>query len=100
MNFEEAIRYSLKKLWIIESCTKIDSWCVGILPIDRIFFRHPNAIIDSELEIAPFGSIDPIIAEHIVSLHNKSLGYDDNNKEKRLEALQRLSDLDQELGLI
>lgn len=98
MTLDEALNYSLTKLWIVEQCNKIDTDCVGVVPIDRIFFRYTDATIDSELEIIPFGSVDRIVAEHIVSVHNESLGFYKSQK-KRLEALQKLSDLDQELGL-
>ena len=73
MNLDEALNYSLTVPWVVEQCTDIDSWCVGVVPIDRIYFRYPDATIDSELEIIPFGSIDPILAQHIVNIHNNKI---------------------------
>ena len=98
MTLDEAIKYSLTVLWKVELCTDIDPWCVGVIPVDKIFFKYPNATIDSELEIIPFGSVDRIVAHYIVDSHNYSIELYRKQKERR-EALQKLSDLDQELGL-
>lgn len=97
INREEALKYSLTVPWKIEQCTDIDPMCVGVVPVYKIFFRYPEATIESELEIIPFGSVDRTIAEYIVESHNRSLELYKSQK-KRLEALQRLSDLDQKLG--
>jgi hypothetical protein len=98
MTLQEAIKYSLNVLWKVERCTDIDPWCVGVIPVDKIFFQYPNSTINSELEIIPFGSVDRIVADYIVDSHNYSIELYRRQKEG-LEALQKLSDLDQELGL-
>ena len=70
MTFEEAMYYSLKVPWMVEPCTNIDidSWCVGVVPVDKIIYNT-----GLELEIIPFGSIDPILAQHIVNIHNNKI---------------------------
>lgn len=85
MTFEEAMYYSLKVLWMVESCTNIDidSWCVGVVPVDKIIY---NTSI--ELEIIPFGSIDPILAEYIVMLHNNKLIQEKNISDSMTKILQ------------
>jgi hypothetical protein len=54
-------------------------------------------IIEEYEWIIPDGSIDKGTAEYIVDLHNREVEIEQKYK-KRLEALQKLNDLDQELG--
>lgn len=85
MTLDEALNYSLTVSWTVEQCNKVDTDCVGVVPDTKILFRYPDATIDSELEIIPFGSIDPILAEHIVKLHNEKVSIEQDIKKLKEE---------------
>ena len=101
-NYDEAQKHSLSVPWKLETCNVGEScWCRIILPTEKILYKDKVGDTDriSEFEyIIPDGSIDKETAEYIVNLHNRSVNLYRSQK-KRLEALQKLSDLDQELGL-
>jgi hypothetical protein len=100
-NYDEAHKYSLTIPWKIELCNTGEScWCRIILPSEKILYK--NKVGDTERVdefdyIIPDGSIDKETAEYVVELHNREVELQQKSK-KRLEALQKLSDLDQELG--
>ena len=100
-NYDEAHKYSLTIPWKLALCNTGEScWCRLILPTEKILYK--NKVGDSETVvefdyIIPDGSIDKETAEYIVDLHNRSVNLYRSQKQ-RLEALQKLSDLDQELG--
>jgi hypothetical protein len=100
-NYDEAHKYSLTIPWKIELCNTGEScWCRIILPTENILYK--NKVGDTERVdefdyIIPDGSIDKETAEYVVELHNREVELQQKSK-KRLEALQKLSDLDQELG--
>jgi hypothetical protein len=100
-NYDEAHKYSLTVPWKLETCNTGEScWCRIILPTEKILYKDKVGDADriSEFEwIIPDGSVDKETAEYIVDLHNNEVELEEKYK-KRLEALQRLSDLDQELG--
>ena len=98
MTLDEALNYSLTVPWILEKCTDIDPWCVGVVPNTKIFFRYPDATIDSELEIIPFGSTDPILVKHIVMLHNDKLRQDKIISDAMSNILQEKA-LDKDYGV-
>jgi hypothetical protein len=101
-NYDEAQSYSLTIPWKLETCNSGEScWCRIILPAEKILYKNKvgdTERVDEFEYIIPDGSIDKETAEYIVDLHNRSVNLYRNQK-KRLEALQKLSDLDQELGL-
>lgn len=100
-DYDEAQKHSLTVPWKLETCNVgEDCWCRIIVPVEPI--KYINKIGDTERideidYIIPDGSIDKETAEYFVELHNRSVNLYRNQK-KRLEALQKLSDLDQELG--
>jgi len=100
-NYDEAQSYSLTIPWKLETCNSGEScWCRIILPTEKILYKNKvgdTERVDEFEYIIPDGSIDKETAEYIVDLHNRSVNLYRNQK-KRLEALQKLSDLDQELG--
>jgi len=104
-SYEEAHRYSLTIPWKIELCNTGEScWCRVIVPSEPIKFKEKisNWIredITRDFDyIIPDGSVDKEIAEYVVELHNRSVNLYQSQK-KRLQALQKLNDYDQELGL-
>jgi hypothetical protein len=101
-SYDEAHKYSLTIPWKLETCNVGEScWCRIILPTEKILYKNKvgeTERIDEFEYIIPDGSIDKETAEYIVDLHNNEVELEEKYK-KRLEALQRLSDLDQELGL-
>jgi len=101
-NYDEAHKYSLTIPWKLSLCNTGEiCWCRVILPTEKILYKNKVGDIErvDEFEyIIPDGSIDKETAEYIVYLHNRSVNVYKSQK-KRLEALQKLSDLDQELGL-
>ena len=103
MNFKEAIEYSLTVPWKVQECfSGPECWCRMIVPIEPIPCDYVNSdgsvLKDTLDEIVGAVAIDKLTAEYIVNLHNRSLEIYKSQK-KRLEALQKLSDLDQEMGL-
>ena len=103
MTFKEAIEYSLTVPWKIQECfSGPECWCRMIVPVEPIPCEYVNidgsVLKDTLDEIVGAVAIDKITAEHIVNLHNRSLEIYKSQK-KRLEALQKLSNLDQEMGL-
>jgi len=100
-NCDEAHKYSLTVPWKLDLCNTGEScWCRIILPTEKILYKDKVGDTDriSEFEyIIPDGSIDKETAEYIVELHNRSVNLY-KSQQKRLAALQKLSDLDQELG--
>jgi hypothetical protein len=100
-SYDEAHKYSLTIPWKLETCNVGEScWCRIILPTEKILYK--NKVGDTERVdefdyIIPDGSVDKETAEYIVDLHNREVELEQKYK-KRLEALQKLSDLDQELG--
>ena len=104
-NYDEAHKYSLTIPWKIELCNTGETcWCRVIVPSEPIKFKEKisNWIkedITRDFDcIIPDGSVDKETAEYIVDLHNDEVELEEKRK-KRLEALQKLSDLDQELGI-
>ncbi len=101
-SYDEAQKYSLTIPWKLETCNTGEScWCRIILPTEKIIYKNTvgdTERIDEFEYIIPDGSIDKETAEYIIDLHNRSVNLYKSQK-KRLEALQKLSDLDQELGL-
>ena len=104
-SYDEAHSYSLTIPWKLSLCNTGETcWCRVIVPSEPIKFKEKisNWIkedITRDFDcIIPDGSIDKETAEYIVYLHNRSVNVYKSQK-KRLEALQKLSDLDQELGL-
>jgi len=101
-NYDEAHSYSLNVPWKLETCNVGEScWCRIILPTEKILYKNKvgeTERVDEFEYIIPDGSIDKETAEYIVDLHNDEVTLEEKRK-RRLEALQRLSDLDQELGL-
>jgi hypothetical protein len=104
-NYDEAHKYSLTIPWKLETCNSGEScWCRVIVPSESIKFKEKisNWILEDITRdfdcIIPDGSVDKETAEYIVDLHNRSV-YLYKSQKKRLEALQKLNDLDQELGL-
>jgi len=100
-NYDEAHKHSLTIPWKLETCNVGEScWCRIILPTEKILYKNKlgeTERIDEFEYIIPDGSVDKETAEYIVDLHNRSVDIYRSQK-KRLAALQKLSDLDQELG--
>ena len=100
-NYDEAHKYSLTIPWKLDLCnTGAICWCRIILPTEKILYKNKigdEERVDEFEYIIPDGSIDKETAEYVVDLHNKSVNLYKSQK-KRLEVLQKLSDLDQELG--
>jgi hypothetical protein len=88
--------------WKLDLCNSGETcWCRIILPSEKILYKNKvgdTERVDEFEYIIPDGSIDKETAEYIVDLHNDEVDLEEKRK-KRLEALQKLSDLDQELGL-
>jgi hypothetical protein len=101
-SYDEAQSYSLTVPWKLTTCNVGEEcWCRIILPTEKILYKNKvgeTERVDEFEYIIPDGSIDKETAEYIVDLHNDEVELEEKRK-KRLEALQRLSDLDQELGL-
>jgi hypothetical protein len=101
-NYDEAHKYSLTIPWKLDTCNTGEScWCRLILPTEKILYK--NKVGDAERVdefdyIIPDGSIDKETAEYVVELHNRSVNLYKSQKQ-RLAALQKLSELDQEMGL-
>jgi hypothetical protein len=102
-NYDEAQKYSLTIPWKIELCNTGEScWCRIILPTENILYKNKVGDIERVDEfdyIIPDGSIDKETAEYVVELHNREVELQQKSK-KRLDALQKLSELDQEMGLL
>jgi hypothetical protein len=100
-NYDEAHKYSLTVPWKLKTCSAGEEcWCRIIVPTEKILYEEDTKLTDepSLFEyIIPDGSIDKETAEYVVDLHNRSVNLYRNQK-KRLETLQELNDLDQELG--
>ncbi|NDD05040.1 MAG: hypothetical protein EB078_09045 [Proteobacteria bacterium] len=101
-SYDEAQKYSLTIPWKLTICNTGEScWCRIILPTEKILYKNivgDTERIDEFEYIIPDGSIDKETAEYIIDLHNRSVNLYKSQK-KRLQALQKLNDLDQELGL-
>jgi hypothetical protein len=101
-SYDEAQSYSLTVPWKLALCNSGEScWCRIILPTEKILYKNKvgdTERVDEFEYIIPDGSIDKETAEYIVDLHNDEVELEEKRKQ-RLEALQKLSDLDQELGL-
>jgi hypothetical protein len=101
-NYDEAQKHSLTVPWKLDLCNVGENcWCRLILPAEKILYKNTvgeDERIDEFEYIIPDGSIDKETAEYVVGLHNRSVELYKSQK-KRLEALQKLSDLDQELGV-
>ena len=101
-NYNEAHKYSFTVPWKLDLCNSGETcWCRIILPSEKILYKNKvgdTERVDEFEYIIPDGSIDKETAEYIVDLHNDEVDLEEKRK-KRLEALQKLSDLDQELGL-
>lgn len=97
--FEEARDYSFNVRWKVETCFSGENcWCRIVVPEKPITFKYEqDREYEEEFQIISDGSVDKETAEHIVKIHNKRI---EEIKNKRLDALDRLSQLDQELGLI
>jgi hypothetical protein len=101
-NYDEAHKYSLTIPWKLETCNVGEGcWCRIILPTEKILYK--NKVGDTERVdeldyIIPDGSVDKETAEYMVTIHNQLINIYKNQK-KRLETLQKLNDLDQELGI-
>lgn len=100
-DYDEAKRHSLTIPWKLETCNVgEDCWCRIIVPVEPI--KYINKIGDTERideidYIIPDGSIDKETAEYFLELHNRFIELYRNQK-SRIEALNKLSKLDQELG--
>lgn len=95
MTHEKAIEQSFKVRWEVRECFVKDCWCRMVVPIEPIKYTYAlgdGTIIEETLdEIISAAAINKAAAEYIVRIHNA--------KVDRLEALDRLSALDQEMGL-
>lgn len=103
MNFKEAIEYSLTVPWkSVECFSGPDCWCKMILPVEPIpcdYVNSDGSVLKDTLDkIVGASAIDKTTAEYIVDLHNRSLEIYKSQK-KRLNALEELSRLDEEMGL-
>jgi hypothetical protein len=100
-SYDEAQSYSLTVPWELKTCNVGEEcWCRIILPGEKILYKNKIGDIErvDEFEyIIPDGSIDKETAEYVVELHNRSVNLYKSQKQ-RLAALQKLSELDQELG--
>ena len=95
MTFEEAIQHSLNVPWKVSSCfVGDDCWCRMIVPVDPIKFSQTlgDGTIKEDVldEIIGAGTIGEETAEYIVRIHNAKVA--------RLDSLNKLSELDQDLG--
>ena len=71
MTYQEAYDLALKSKWIATPCFVGEScWCNTITTETPIIF----GLDDDELKIVPSGTISKQLAEHIVKVHNQSLG--------------------------
>lgn len=83
-DYEQARDYSHTIPWKIGTCVSGERcWCRIIFPVEEIEWIetdiHPvnnhELIANHKLDaIVPDGSVHKIIAEHIVKVHNESLG--------------------------
>lgn len=73
MNFEQAREYSFLVPWKAMECfTGPDCWCRIIVPVEPIFYSHPeNPDNKHEYVIVDAGALDQTTAEYIVRLHNE-----------------------------
>jgi hypothetical protein len=101
-SYDEAQSHSLTVPWKLKICNVGEEcWCRIILPAEKILYKNKIGDIErvDEFEyIIPDGSIDKETAEYMVGIHNQLIETYKSQK-KRLEVLQILSDLDQELGI-
>ena len=75
-NYEEARRYSLTVPWKIDVCNSGEEcWCRLILPTEEIQYTYKYSSGQESIQeieyIVGDGSIEKIIAEYIVNLHNE-----------------------------
>jgi hypothetical protein len=103
-NYDEAKIHSLTVPWKLETCNVgEDCWCRIIVPKEKFSYNDKERIVEFQVEILGLsrvqdGSIDKKTAEYMVGIHNQLIKTYKSQKE-RLAALQKLSELDQELGL-
>jgi hypothetical protein len=96
-SYDEAQSYSLTVPWQVEPCFVGENcWCRIIVPKEKFSYNDKERII--EFQLVQDGSIDKKTAEYMVVIHNQLIETYKSQKE-RLAALQKLSELDQELGL-
>lgn len=70
MTYQESLEKTLNVRWKTEICTSgPECWCRLIVPEDEISDSE-----DNEIYIAGSAAMPKIFAEHIVKLHNESLG--------------------------
>jgi hypothetical protein len=94
--FDEARNYSFNVRWKVETCFSGEKcWCRIVVPENPISFKEEERKNEEEFQIISDGAVDKETAEYIVKIHNERI---ETIKQKRLDALQKLSDLDQELG--
>ncbi len=68
MTHEEAQKLLFTVPWKSEPCWQEKCWCAVVTPADPILDEEGG-----EYWIIPAGSVSKEMAEHIVSLHNRSL---------------------------
>lgn len=96
--YEQAQEYSFTVKWKVETCFSGENcWCRVVVPEKPITFKEQEREHEEEFQIISDGSINKETAEYIVKIHNERI---EENKQKRLSALEELSALDQELGLL
>lgn len=76
MNFDQAKELSFLVPWKTMECfSGPECWCRIILPVESIFYSHPENPEDNKHEyiIVDAGALDQETAEYLVKLHNTNI---------------------------
>lgn len=74
MTYDEAKEYSFQVPWKATECfSGPDCWCRIIVPVEPIFYTHPESDTKYEYSILDAGALDQETAEYFVKLHNERL---------------------------
>lgn len=77
MNFDQAREHCFKVPWKTAECfSGPECWCRIIVPVEPIYYTHPESDAKYEYAIVDAGALDETTAQYIVNLHNDYL----NNK--------------------
>ena len=74
INYTEAIQESLKRKWIVGTCSQGEEcWCRTITCEEPLMFQEYKDIEPEEFFVVGSGDLRKEIVEHIVKIHNESL---------------------------
>lgn len=73
LSYSEAISEAFNRKWVIGTCSQgEDCWCRIIKTDPPINFLDGDSV--EEYHVVGMGSLDKNLVDHIIELHNKSLG--------------------------